>query len=128
VKKRIKMKIELGALRFLSIGLGFLLLFHGLDKLAHGTWGAYKVLDDLGIPFKEYLRYVVFAGEIVAPLFLVFGQFTRLAGGFIAVYMFLIILFVQHEKVFTLGQHGGWAIELPVLYMLGGITLFLSKE
>jgi putative oxidoreductase len=121
-------KINIGAIRFLSIALGVLLLFHGIDKLIHGTWLVYKLLHDAGIPFSNYLRYGVYLSEIIAPIFLIFGQFIKIAGAIITFNMLVAILLAYNSKIFSLGEHGGWAIELPLLYMIAGITIFLSKE
>jgi len=116
------------ALRFLSFGLGVLLLFHGIDKVMHGTEFIEKMLVGLKIPYSEYVQYGVYIGEIVAPLLLIFGQYMRISGAIVAFNM-LVALFLVHQKtLFTLGEHGAWSIEVPMLYLIAGLTLALWKR
>ena len=116
------------ALRFLGFGLGILLLFHGIDKVMHGTEFIEKMLVALKIPYSEYLQYGVYIGEVIAPLLLIFGQYMRISGAIVAFNMLVAIFLVHQKTLFTLGEHGAWSIELPMLYLLGGLTLALWKK
>jgi len=113
------------ALRFLSFGLGALLLFHGIDKVMNGTEFIEKMLVGLKVPYSEYVQYGVYIGEIVAPVLLIFGQYIRVAGAIVAFDMLVAIFLVHQKTLFTLGEHGAWSIELPMLYLVAGVTLAL---
>ena len=113
------------ALRFLSFGLGALLLFHGIDKVMNGTEFIEKMLVGLKVPYSEYVQYGVYIGEIVAPVLLIFGQYIRVAGAIVAFDMLVAIFLVHQNTLFTLGEHGAWSIELPMLYLVAGVTLAL---
>jgi putative oxidoreductase len=71
-------------LLFLRIGLGAVLVAHGLQKL-FGWWGGSGLhgfknsLSDVGYQHADILAYVSAGGEIVAGVLLVLGLFTPIA-------------------------------------------------
>ncbi|AXN43665.1 putative oxidoreductase MhqP [Mycobacterium marinum] len=72
-------------LLILRVGLGAVLIAHGLQKL-FGWWGGSGVtafknsLSDVGFQHADILAYVGAGGEIVVGVLLVLGLFTPLAG------------------------------------------------
>jgi uncharacterized membrane protein YphA (DoxX/SURF4 family) len=145
------------ALYLLSFSLGFLLLFHGIDKLRYGVefidnmiiayivpyskphmpfFSCFNfgidVMENMliahSIPYAKYVAYSVYIGEIIAPIFLIFRQFIKIASTIIVINMSMAILLVYRDALFTLGNHGGWTVEVPMLYLLMAITLILLKE
>ena len=115
-------------LRFLAFGLGVLLLFHGVDKILNGTDFIEKLLVGLNVPYAKYVTYGVFVGEVVAPLFLIFGQYIRMSAAIIAVNMLAVIFLAHREHIIALGEHGAWSIEVPMLYLVMATTLALWQE
>ena len=115
------------SIRFLAFGLGFLLMFHGIDKITNGTEFIEKMLVGMNVPYAKYVTYGVFIGEIVAPLLLIFGQYIRISGAIIAFNMLVAIILVHKDTLFTLGDHGAWSIEVPMLYLIMAVTLVLWK-
>ena len=65
---------DLGKL-LLRLPVGGLMLFHGIHKLKNGLGFIEKTLADAGLP--TYLSYGVLLGEVLAPLLIVFGVFSR---------------------------------------------------
>lgn len=116
------------AIRILSFGLGVLMLFHGIDKLSNGVDHIVKMLMGAGVPYAQYVVYGVYIGEVIAPLLLIFGQYIRISGAIIAFNMLVAILLVHKDAIFTLGKHGAWSIEVPLLYLIAGLTLALWKQ
>jgi len=113
------------ALRFLSFGLGVLLLFHGIDKILHGTDFVQQMLVASKVPYSQYIQYAVYIGEVIAPILLIFGQYIRISGAIVAFNMMVAIFLVHKDSFFTLGEHGAWSIEVPMLYFVAGLTLAL---
>ena len=107
----------------LRLAIGVLLLLHGIAKLKGGIGWMAGPLGAFGLP--AFLGYGVYIGEVVAPLMLIAGKWTRLAGLVVAINMLGAIILVQRDKVAALNQGGGWAIELEMLFLLGGVALFL---
>ena len=79
------------------------------------------MLEESGLP--GFMAFGVYVGEVVAPLMILLGLYTRLAGAALAINMAFAVLLVHSSDVLALEQHGGWAIELPMLYFLGAVAL-----
>ncbi len=115
-------------LRVLTIGLGVLMLFYGVDKAINGIDFIIPLLDKQNIPFPEYVAYGVYLGEIVAPLMLISGYYIRIAGAVIIVNMLVAIYLVQQTELFTITESGSLTIELPLLYIIMALAIVLSNE
>jgi uncharacterized membrane protein YphA (DoxX/SURF4 family) len=76
----------------------------------------------------RYISYLVYMGEIVAPIFLLFGAYIRIASTIVIINMSVVIFLVYRNCIFNLSRYGGWSIELPILYILIALTLILSKK
>ncbi len=116
------------AIKVLSFSLGFLLLFHGVDKIMNGTEFIQTMLEKANIPYAKYMTYGVFIGEVMAPVLLIIGRYIKIAGGIIAFNMLAAIFLAHKDTIFTLSEHGGWSIELQMLYFVAGLTIFLSES
>ena len=143
------------ALRFLSISLGILLLFHGMHKIIYGTEHIQKMIIDTYSPSSQfgfcgfcmsefiqstlpvgayspssvkYITFGVYVGEVVAPLFLIFGKYVRVVSGVVALNMIAVIFLAYQDALLTLKHNGAWAVETPMLYLVIAITLLVSKK
>jgi putative oxidoreductase len=113
---------DLGRL-VLRVTLALLLLSHGVSKLIGGVDFITGMLDNMGLP--EAIGYLVYVGEVVAPLLLLVGVWTRLAALIIAGNMAAAILLVHTKEFFTMTQTGGWALELQGMYFFAALALAL---
>ncbi len=113
---------DLGRL-VLRVTIGGLLLLHGIHKLRHGVGGIADHLHDRGLP--GFVAYGVYIGEVVAPAAMIAGVRARLAGLVVAFNMLVAILLVHPGDIASLSGSGAWRIELPALYLLGAIAVFL---
>ena len=119
------------AKRFLSVGLGLLLLFHGVDKLFNGIDDIIGMIGELGLPYSKYTQYLaygVYIGEVIAPIMLIVGRYVRIAGILIVLNMLVAIGLMHSANIFALGEYGEWAIEIPVLYLIMASTLIIWKK
>jgi len=107
----------------LRVGLGGMMLLHGIAKIgATGSMLFIKgALMAKGLP--EILYYGVFIGEIIAPVLLIVGFQSRIAGLVIAVNMVFAVYLVHMGELFALTSHGGWKLELQAFYLLGGLCV-----
>lgn len=106
------------------LSIGVLMLLHGLAKLIGGIGFIKGMIAQLGLP--EFLAYGVLVGEILAPIAVIIGIRTRLASAIFAINCLVAIFMAHSNDIFSLGKHGGWAIELLGLYLLGAIALFFT--
>ena len=113
---------DLGRL-LLRVTLGVCILFHGIAKIQGGVDGIAQGLTALGLP--GFIAYGVYLGEIVGPLLLIVGWFSRLGAGLIAINMVFAIAIAHRADVFKISEHGGWAIELQAIYLMAAIALVL---
>lgn len=107
----------------LRITVAGMMLFHGIAKIMHP--GSLEhiagALSGAGLP--PVIAYGVFVGEVVAPLMIIAGLYTRIGGLLIVVNMLFAIALSHSGDVFMLSRHGGWAIELQAFYLFGGLTI-----
>jgi putative oxidoreductase len=109
----------------LRLGVGAILLFHGLYKVTHGVAWIAGPLGGAGLP--AWLAYGVYVGEILAPVLLILGLWTRLAALVIAFDMFMAIFLARRGDIGKISpMGGGWAIELEMLLLLGALALALA--
>lgn len=111
-------------LLLLRLTLGILLLFHGIAKLSHGPGGIQEKLAENGLP--TVFAYGVYVGEVIAPLLIIFGFRTRIAALLMSFTMLVAIILAHGDELFSVGKSGGWSIELPALFLMGGIVLFYT--
>ncbi len=109
----------------LRCSVGILMLFHGVAKLMHPDTLDFirGLLSFYGLP--EFIALGLFAGEILAPLMLVFGVFSRVGGLMIVVNMLFAIGLAHTGDFFSLSEHGGWSLELQGFYLFGGLAVLL---
>jgi putative oxidoreductase len=112
---------DLGKL-ILRLNIGILMLFHGLHKLGDGKLdGIMGKLVEVNLP--ESLAFGVYAGEILAPLMLIFGVFTRLGALMIVVNMLFAIGLMHMADLNAFTPYGGWKLELQAFYLFGALAV-----
>lgn len=107
----------------LRVLLAVLILFHGVSKLIGGVGFISGMLAKAGLPGA--LGYLVYVGEVIAPLLILFGVFTRAAALVVAVNMVVALLLVHTSQFFTLNETGGWALELQGMYLGAAVAVAL---
>jgi len=115
--------VDLGLL-LVRMGIGFPMLIYGINKLFTGIDFIKNLLTASGLP--SFLGYGVYVGEIIAPILIIIGYRTSIAGAVLAINCFTAILLTQIPFLFKLNDYGGWALELLAIYMLIGLSLLFS--
>lgn len=113
---------DLGKLLLRAL-LAVLILFHGVSKLIGGIGFITGMLQKAGLPGA--VGYLVYVGEVVAPLLILFGLFTRAAALVVAVNMVVALALVHAGQFFTLNDQGGWSLELQGMYLGSAIVVAL---
>ncbi|TBX69901.1 DoxX family protein [Flavobacterium silvisoli] len=108
----------------IRVAIAFPMLVYGISKLINDIGFIKDLLTALGMP--SFVAYGVYLGEIVAPIALLVGYRTRLAGLLFALNSLVALLLTQTGAVFTLNAYGGWAVELLALYILVALGLFFT--
>ncbi|HZI83246.1 MAG TPA: DoxX family protein [Casimicrobiaceae bacterium] len=107
----------------LRLTLGGLLLLHGLSKLQAVPVGIMDRLADVGLP--SALGYLVYVGEVLAPLLLIVGVWTRAAAVLVAINMIVAVVLVHASQLDELTHSGGWALELQGFYFFTAVAIML---
>jgi putative oxidoreductase len=108
----------------LRLSTGGLLIFHGVAKIAHGHDFIRGMLADKGLP--QFLWLGVPLTEVLAPLLLVLGVFTRAAAASIVILMVFTVVLAHSANAFTISETGGLEIELNLLYMFGALVIVFT--
>ena len=104
----------------LRVTLGGLLVLHGMHKIQTGLADQMGLLAAKGIP--TFFMYLVYVSEVLAPVLIILGVFTRLSSAAIVGTM-LVVLYVAPFPLMAMGPHGEWAIELQMFYLLVPLAL-----
>jgi putative oxidoreductase len=107
----------------LRLALGVLILLHGIAKVTGGIGFISDVVVKAGLP--SFVAYGVYLGEVVAPVLVIAGWYSRIAAVVIAINILFAIGLVHAGELFTLGESGGWALELQGMFLFGAIAVAL---
>lgn len=110
----------------LRLLVGVLILFHGVPKLL----GLPESIAWMAGPLANYhlpafIAYGVLLGEVLGPLLLISGFFSRVGGILVVGNMLFAILLAHTGQLFSLGGHGGYALELQAFYLFTSLALVL---
>ena len=107
----------------LRVSLGALILLHGIAKVTSGPALVTGLMAKSGLP--PALGYLVYVGEVAAPLLLIIGLWTRPAALVVAITMVVAILLVHAGDILKIGKSGGWAIELQGMFLFAAVAVAL---
>ncbi|MFA7387830.1 MAG: DoxX family protein [Thiohalobacteraceae bacterium] len=107
----------------LRLTLGILVLLHGIAKIVGGVGPIQGMLSGIGLP--EALAFGAYLGEVLGPVLLILGFYARVGAALIVVNMLFALLLAHSDELTTLGQSGGWALELQGMFLFTGVALML---
>lgn len=105
----------------LRLAVGGMMLLHGIAKIKGGLGGVEDALAAKGLPTA--IAYGVYVGEVLAPLLMIAGFLTRPAALLLVINMVAAIGLRHTADVMKLDQYGAWAVEVPMFYLLGALTI-----
>jgi Predicted membrane protein len=113
---------DLGKL-LLRLVLGVLILLHGVAKVLAGPAFIVGLVAKMGLP--QPVAYLVYVGEVLAPILLILGIWTRPAALVIVINMIVAVWLAHAGQLFTLSQTGGWALELQGMFFVTALVIAL---
>jgi putative oxidoreductase len=113
---------DLGKL-LLRVVLGVLILLHGVSKIMAGPAFVISAATSAGMPAA--IGYLVYLGEVLAPILLIIGVWSRLAALIIAGNMAFAIFLVHMKQLTSISSSGGWALELQGMFLFSALALVL---
>ena len=112
------------ALLILRVVLGLLVLLHGVSKLPPPPEFLVSELSQRGLP--SILAYGVYLGEIVGPILIIVGIWTRVGALLIVANMVVAILMAHAGDLFQINKQGGYELELQAMYLFTAVALALT--
>jgi putative oxidoreductase len=116
------MSNDLGRL-ILRVALGALILTHGVMKIIGGPAFIVSLVAKAGLP--HYFAYLVYVGEVLAPLLIIFGVWTRAAALVVVINMVVAVWLAHMGQLFKLNETGGYALELQVMFFATALAIAL---
>ena len=108
----------------LRLAVGVLILFHGVAKLQSGVDAIGGMLASHGLP--SAFAYAAYVGEVLAPVLLIVGLWTRPAALLVVVNMLVALALVHMGDLAKIQpKTGGWAVELQMMYLWGAAAIAL---
>lgn len=107
----------------LRITIAGLMLFHGVAKLQHGVGWIEEMLVGHGLP--SFIAYGVYVGEVLMPILVILGLFTRPAALVMFFNLIVATLMVGLPNIMTVTNVGAWGLETESLFALGSLAIAL---
>jgi len=107
----------------LRLALGLMIILHGISKVINGLGPVLGAVEKAGLP--QPVAYLAYVGEVLAPLLVIVGFWTRPAALVIAINMIFAVALVHTSQLFTLSKTGGWALELQGMYFFTAVAISL---
>lgn len=107
----------------LRITLGVLVLLHGISKLRGGIGWLDGMLANEGLP--AFFKYGVYVGEVLAPLAVIAGWYSRIGAWLIAVNMLFALGLAHGAELLALNDSGALVLETQYMFFFSAIALAL---
>ena len=107
----------------LRLAVGILILLHGIAKLRFGLGDVVPALERAHIP--AILGHLIYIGEVVAPILMIAGYWTRPAALVVAATMAVALVLGHPRELFQMTDHGGLLLEVQWMFFAGAATVAL---
>ena len=119
---RMQLREDLGKL-ILRLAIAVLILLHGIAKMRYGLGDVIPALARHDIP--QVVGYLVLVGEVLAPVLMIIGLFTRPAAWILAATMAVALVLGHPREIFQMTNHGGLLLEVQWMFLLGAVAVAL---
>ncbi len=106
----------------LRLTTGGLLLFHGISKVTHGIPQIVGAIEAHHLP--AFFAYGVYVGEVIAPIFIILGLWTRIASLVVAFNLVVAIALFAYHHAWLITRTGAWGLESEAFYLLNALSIF----
>lgn len=100
----------------LRVAVALLILLHGIAKLRHGLGDVADAMARAHLPHA--VGYLVFIGEVAAPLLMIAGYWTRAAAAIVAATMLAALVLGHPHELLAVTAHGGLLLEVQWMFLL----------
>lgn len=107
----------------LRVGFAFMFILHGVHKALYGTDFVQSLFTGLGLP--PFLAYLAYLGELIAPIFIILGVFTRIFASVCIGNSVVVMILMHGSDFFSLSKVGAWAVEDIATFFVGFLAIML---
>ena len=107
----------------LVVKYGAIEALHGISKLRYGIGWLDGALANAGLP--AVLKYGVYVGEVLAPLAVLAGWYSRIGAWLIAANMVFALGLAHAAELFVLNEQGALGLELQYMFLFSALALAL---
>lgn len=107
----------------LRLGFATMFLLHGVHKALHGTDFVQGLFTNLGLPAE--LAYLAYFGEVIAPIAIIAGVFTRLFASVCVGNCIVVMILMHSSDFFSLTKVGAWSVESIATFFVGFLAIML---
>jgi len=108
----------------LRLGVGGMMLFHGVHTLLTGLDPFKALLSAHGLP--DLLAYGAYFGEIVGPVLVLLGIFARAGAALIALEVVALIALGGLAQIVAVSPDGAYGLEVETLYLVGALVIAIN--
>jgi len=105
----------------LRVALGVLMLLHGYAKIKGGIDPIIGMITQRGLPV--FVAFGVYIGEVIAPILMIVGLYTRAAALVVAVNMLFAVGLAHMGQLFSMTKQGGWSLELQGMFLFAALAV-----
>ena len=109
----------------IRLTLGILFLLHGVAKIKGGVAGMVPMVTGAGLP--AWVVYGAYLGEVLGPVLVILGLFTRTGAFLIFANMIFAVWLVHTGDLLKIGPQGGWALELQGMFLFTAFALMFMN-
>ncbi|BCX79799.1 DoxX family protein [Campylobacter sp. 19-13652] len=110
------------SLLFSRLGFGLCLLTHGYFLLFRGLGSGFSSSADLAFQILYFSAYFT---QLLCPVLIIFGIFTRISSATIFAY-FTLKIYIHNPKFWLLSNSGGFVLEVDFLYIILSLALIFG--
>ncbi|PVX32061.1 putative oxidoreductase [Pasteurella langaaensis DSM 22999] len=107
----------------LRLAFAGMFMLHGIHKLIGGVDFVAGKFIELGLP--GFLAHAAYLGEIIAPILIILGIFTRLSAFVSLISCAVIVVLMHSHDFFTLTKVGAWSVEAIATFFTGFLAIML---
>ncbi|AFI88124.1 DoxX subfamily protein [Aggregatibacter actinomycetemcomitans] len=125
IVKKFNQLVDLPELAKLILRVGFSVLFllHGVHKLKTGVDFVAMKFMEFGLPAS--FAYLAYLAEVVAPVLMILGVYTRIAAFIAASGSVVIMILMYSASLFTLTKVGSWTAEGIATFLFAFVAVML---
>jgi cytochrome bd-type quinol oxidase subunit 2 len=99
------------------------LVLGGLALFAAFPFAFAIIFPALYFPILAMVLSLIFRGEVLAPVLVIIGFYSRVGAALIVVNMLFALGLAHRHEFLALTKHGSWALELQGFFLLTALAL-----